>query len=402
MRFRTQLLWTLAVQGLGAAAMLVAVLFLGTTLGPAEQGLFSRVKTELEFITALCLLGMPQAVFYFSTSKKLQRKQAYRVIAVVSSIALAAALLYAGFTRSEGLIYVVMFALATTAFVIHGMLRVLVLADSSTRSFNIVTAAPQIILLLLLMALVLLLGELTAPQVASVYLVALVIGASIAWMALGKAAPVAGTEASATPKELLNYGAAAWSVAALFGASNVLWLRHIEGSLSLTAVGIFTMGLALVQVILTPFNYALPLLFKRWMTNPLTNGALRPALWSGAVTLTLVVAVLGLTEFGPSLPWLAAYAQLDQLKWVFGAIAVAEVVLRVAAVAANTLGRPWTPALAEMARSLILIASLSWSGSATLLQPTLAWMFGAMTAVAVLLWKLRSTPGAAPHSAKTC
>ena len=394
MRFRSQLLWTLVIQGGGAAAVFGAVVLLGSTLGPQAQGLFSRAKTELEFITALSLLGMPQAVFFFVTSRRMSRASALRVTAMVGSLAAVASLLYVGLTHSVDAVHLVMFAAASMAMVVHSMLRVLVLADASTRLFNTVTAVPQVALLLLV-PVVVAAGSLAAWQVAAVFLVAFMFGSVFAWWRLS-AHPAAAVDASASvtqSKDLVTYGAAAWSVALLNSAASVLWLRHIESTLGLAAVGIFAMGLVFVQVILTPINYAVPLLFKRWMQMPGAASAVaRPALASGLATLLVIAPLLVIQGLLPMPASFRAYADLRDLKWTFGAVAVAEVVTRIAAVGANASGRPWAPAFAELIRLGVLAMAVSIGFAALLPSMAAAWACGATFAAFTVLVLARPTP----------
>ena len=70
MSFRRQVLWTLLLQGSGAVAMLAAMTLISRYLGPAELGHFSRVKAEVEFIGAIAMFGLPQALFYFVQTAK--------------------------------------------------------------------------------------------------------------------------------------------------------------------------------------------------------------------------------------------------------------------------------------------------------------------------------------------
>ena len=381
------------IQGVGAAAMFGAVVLLGLTLGPQTQGLFSRVKTELEFISALSLFGMPQAVFFFVTSRRMSRASALQVTGLLGCLAVAASLLYVGLTHSINALYLAMFAVAAAAMVVHGMLRVLVLA-ASTRLFNAVTAAPQVVLLLLVIVSVAI-GSLVTWQVAAIFLLAFLFGSAFAWQALRANAPHAvdvSTPAAKT-KDLTVYGAAAWSVAVLNSAANVLWLRYIESALGLAAVGVFTMGLTFVQVILTPINYAVPLLFKRWVQSPgAASAAARPALASGLVTLLVIAPLLAIQGALPMPSALHAYAGLADLKWTFAAIAVAEVVVRIAAVGANAAGRPWVPALAELMRLVVLTAAVGMGFGMLLPSIATTWACAAAFAACTVLAVVRLRP----------
>ena len=394
MKFRTQLLWTLAIQGAGAAAVFGAIILLGSTLGPPAQGLFSRIKTELEFVTALSLFGMPQAVFYFTTSRRMSRAAALKLTGALGGLAGVASVLYIALTHSVHAIYLAIFAAASVARVVHEMLRVLLLADAGSRLFNVVTAAPQALLLLLVLVIVAS-GSLTAWQVPAVFLLGFALASVYAWWALrAHAAPAINASApAAEAKHLTAYGAAAWSVAVLNSAANVLWLRHIESGLGLAAVGVFAMGMTFVQVVLTPFNYAAPLLFRRWMQTPGSAPAVvRPALAAGFATFLVIAPLLAIQGMLPIPSFLHAYADLRDLKWTFAAVAVTEVVLRIAAVAANASGRPWAPALAELVRLAVLAIAVSIGAGMLLPSITMAWAIAAAFAVCAVLMAVRRAP----------
>ena len=382
MSFRRELAWTLAVQGIGAAAVLASVLVVGTVLGPLSQGLFSRIKSELEFISALSMLGMPQAVFYFLRSDRMNQAAVLKITAWLSVATGIASLAYVAATHAVAWFEQLLFAAAAAAIVVHGMLRVLVLARSTTRSFNIVTLAPQILVFLQALAWVIG-GELHAWNVPVAFLVAFVLGSALAWWVL-KSAPEHAASGNTQTRQLLGYGLSAWLVAALSSLASVVWLRHIEAAQGLAAVGVFAMGLTAVQVVLTPFTYAAPLLFRRWVGSKAVS-MLRPALLSGLITailLTVVVVALGNV---PNALSLGNYASLRGLVWFFVSAAAAEVVVRVSAVAANAAGSPWTPALAELSR-IALLASAIWIEAArTLPSLAAAWSVAAGLAAVTLM-----------------
>jgi hypothetical protein len=402
MKFRTQLLWTLNIQGLGALSMLAATLVIGVYQSPSQQGLFSIIKTELQFISALCLFGLPQAIFYFSESNRLQRKIIFQLVAGVAIFTLIVGLLYIALTRSEDVIYAIVFALAASISSLYGVMRVLVLADSSVRLFNIVTATPQIIVFLLVSALVFFISELTALQIIFIFLASVVAGTFIALIAIKGKKPISHFDSLVTSRELISYSAAAWFNAILLGASSLLWLRYIEASLGLAAVGPFTMGLMLINFILTPLNFALPLLFKRWIKSPVSNKNLRSTLASGFWAFLAVVLVLIVTDFCPPLPFLNAYSDLERFKWFFGAIAVAEVVIRIAGVSANSIGQPWISVVGEIARALTLIVFFLYGGFLTLFQFILAWMVGAIMSSVIILYQLYRNSIVKTHKDNLC
>ena len=392
MRFRNQLLWTLALQGVGAMAVFGAVVLIGSQLGPQAQGLFSRIKSELEFVAALSMFGMPQAVFFFLSSRRMSRAAALRLGALLSLAGVAIAGVYlVGVTRSASVSYAILFAVASAAVVLHGILRVIVLALATTRLFNLVTALPQLMVLLLVLA-VILGGSLAPWMVTAVFVLAFCAGSAFAWLALRSTAEPAGETQPdlATPKDLLSFGAATWFVATLSTAAAAFWLRHTEATLGLAAVGVFSMGLTLVQLVLTPFNYAVPLLFKRWMASPGSSHAIRWALLAGLGVFCLIATVLAIQGLFPVPEALSAYGGLRELKWPFAVSAVAEVMMRIAAVAANAAGHPWAPVCSELVRMAVLGIAAGFGMAGELVPVATWWAIAAALAAAALLMTVRS------------
>ena len=146
MSLRRQLLMSFGVQGAGAASVLLATVWLGAAVGPEQQGAFNRTKAEIEFVAALALLGLPQAVFYYLQSGALSMQRALRCAAASVVLALAAGAAYA-LVQRESAAAAVWMALAVAACVCHGQLRAMILVGERTAWFNAVTALPQVLLL---------------------------------------------------------------------------------------------------------------------------------------------------------------------------------------------------------------------------------------------------------------
>ncbi|MEA9601197.1 hypothetical protein VC188_03550 [Polynucleobacter sp. MG-28-Ekke-A2] len=386
MRFRNQIALTMLIQGVGALAMLAATLMIGLSLGPAQQGKFSLVRAELQFIGALCLFGLPQAIFYFSESNRLERKKVYLLVGGVAIITLIVAFFYSLLTYGEEISYAMIFALAVSISNIYGVLRGAVLAHSSTRYFNLVSAAPQIIVLFFIITIIPYINEFQDWQIAFIFLSSAAISAVFTFIVVNRRVnfPVFGM--SVEVNEIVKYGAGAWLTAVLLGTSSFFWLKYIENSLGITAVGIFTMGLIAINFILTPLNLGLPLLFKRWTNNISNKDSLKSTLISGVAVFIAVATILLLTNFMPKLPFLVAYSSLEQFKWIFGMTAVAEVMLRLSGVAGNAMGLPVIHTLAEATRALSLAVFFLWVDQITLLLIIKGWMFGAIMAVAASIF----------------
>ena len=376
-------------------AVFGAVLLIGSQLGPQAQGLFSRTKSELEFIAALSLFGMPQAAFFFLSSRRMTRVAAFKLAGLLGIICLAVSWGYLSAMHPTGTLYVTLFAVASAAAVIHGILRVIVLAFATTRAFNLVTALPQVVILMVVVAVIP--GGLLMPwMVPAIFLSAFCVGSAFAWTALRYRVEAAGECAagSASPKELITFGAATWSVATLSTATAVFWLRHTEAVLGLAAVGIFSMGLTLVQLVLTPFNYAVPLLFKRWIESPEATRVVRWALSAGFGVFCLIAVVLWIQGFFPVPESLAAYDGLRGLRWLFALSAVAEVVARIAAVAANAAGHPWAPVFSELMRMAVLGIAVAFGAAGDLVSIATFWALAAVLSAAALLVVVRQVEAA--------
>lgn len=78
MTLRSQLLSSFGLQGAGAASVLLATLAIGIVLGPEVQGGFSQTKSEIEFVAAFAMLGLPQALFFYVKSGGLDMRTAMR------------------------------------------------------------------------------------------------------------------------------------------------------------------------------------------------------------------------------------------------------------------------------------------------------------------------------------
>lgn len=389
MNFRRELIGTFLIQGVGAASVFITIALIAATLGVVPQGQFSLIKTEVEFVTALSMMGMPQAMLYFLRAGGLTHRNTYRITAWLSVASFFVAFAYAALTRTWSFFEQILFAIAVASMVVHGLLRIVVLASGTTRAFNVVTVAPQFFVLFLVVLLVFG-GLMQVANILTVFLIAHLVGSFVAWQFLGKpdiqhsVSPVVN---AVTVGQLAVYGLAAWSVAVMSSSAYVLWLRHVESTLGLSDVGTFAMGLMLVQVVLVPFTYAAPVLFKRWVGRQHSHvNVWRPAIISSVgVALILTVLVLVIGVFSASIP-LGQYAKLSELAWFLTIAASAEVAVRVAAVACYSDGKPWFPAIAELVRLMWLGVGVAGGFAHTLDAVVILWSAGAVLAATTLIF----------------
>ncbi len=394
MSLRHQLGLSLLVQGAGSASLLLATLWLGAKLGPEQQGAFSHVKAEIEFIAAFAMFGLPQALFYFVKSSRLGRDAALRWAAGSAMVALViGAVCAAAQHPNSGGLSLVALSLAVASAVFLGQLRSLLLVGQRSVWFNLATAWPQIVLLL---GVVVLVALSAASEQRWPWLFALAFG-SAAVLALWRLQAVPAVPAGAPDagwRELGHYGLAAWLTAALSTAAILLvqrWVGHAQGA---AVLGVFTMAMTLVQLPLTPVNYAAPLLFRRWMERPGARASQRWAAGLFAALLAVAALVWVAAPLWPRLGLGQGYAGLAQALAVLLVGGAAEAASRVLGVNANAVGTPWVAARAEAARWVVLGAGWLMASPAGLLPMCALWSAAALAAAAVFAFESR---GGAPR-----
>jgi len=388
MTLRADLLRTVLIQGLGAAALLAAVIYLGAVLGPEAQGRFSRTKAEVEFVAALAMAGLPQAMFYFVQKGALPVRRALRIALLAAVAGAVAGLAYGVLAgRGAGLALAFALSLAAAACVWHGELRALLLTLPSPSAFNAVTALPQALMLCL--ALLWSATSVDEISLAGGFAIAYLAPAALAQALLMRHEP-AGAVAGATPpgSALFRFGAAAWLTAALGAAALVIMQRTVEQALGPAALGVFTMALALAQVPLLPVSYAAPLLFRHWMRSagpPPTRALLLPPTVIGAGAIVLMGAISA-TDIGVG----DRYAALRSLVPLLLAGTAAESLLRLLGAHANAAGRPWGIVVAEALRCASLVAAgLFGVSEAGLWSSGMAWVASTWGAALLLLMLTR-------------
>ena len=392
MSLRRQLLVTFGVQGAGAAAVLLATLWLGTGLGPEVQGGFSRTKSEIEFIAALAMFGLPQALFFHVKSGGLSARAALRWALWSALLALLIGAVYGllAYARAGAWVLVALGA-AVAACVAHGQLRALLLVRQRTVWFNVLTALPQVLVLAGVLGVI---GRGTlGASFPSVWFVlfafAYGVAAVLAWQRLSAVAD-APVHSQMGWLELVHYGVAAWLTAALSTAAILAAQRWVEGAEGRVALGQFTMAMTLVQVPLTPISYAAPLLFRRWMEQP---GARASQRWAGALFALLLGAaalVWVLASVWSDLGLGAAYHGATRALAVLLAGGAAEAASRVLTVQAGASGLPWIAVRAEAARWGVL--AIGWLAPLPhgLLPVCAVWATAAAAAALVVAWHARA------------
>ncbi len=383
MSLRRQLLVSFGVQGAGAASVLLATLWLGASLGPELQGTFSRAKAEVEFIAALALFGLPQALFFYAKSGALSLRAARGWAWRSTLLALPIGVVYGIVQHANAGAWLAL-AAAVVALVAHGQLRALLLVRERIEWFNALTALPQL-LVLAGVAVVICWGAATVLSWFALFAFAWGFAALLAWWRLCAAAD----EPAAIKvgwRELGHYGLAAWLTAALSTGAILVtqhWVEVAEGG---AALGQFTLAMTLVQVPLTPINYAAPLLLRRWMEQP---GAAVSRRWAGTLFALLLGVSAGVWAIAPVWPDLglgAAYAGVTRALALLLAGGAADAASRVLTVQASASGRPWVGVRAEAMRWAVL--SLGWLLPLPhgLLPLCAVWAIAAATAALTFVW----------------
>ncbi len=393
MSLRRQLLVSFGVQGAGAASVLLATVWLGATLGPEVQGGFSRAKSEVEFIAAFAMFGLPQALFFQVKSGRLSLQGALRWASASTLLALPIGVLYAVAQHASTAALAGLLGLAVAACVAQGQLRALLLVRERATAFNAMTAAPQV--LVLGGACCVTAGLAAAGPAAwfGIFLAAYGLTAGLAWMNLR--ATLAGPPVSTVGwRELGHYGLAAWLTAALTTAAILAMQRWVEAAAGRAALGQFTLAMTLVQVPLTPIAYAAPLLLRRWMDQP---GAQASRRWGARFFALLLVVAAGvglLSMRWPDLGLGAAYAGATAALALLLVGAAAEAASRVLTVQASATGLPWVAVRAETARWGVLAIGW-WAPLPSGLLPLCAlWSAAASAAALVFVVHSRAASGA--------
>jgi hypothetical protein len=393
---KRQLLVSFGLQGVGAAAVLLATLLLGARLGPEVQGGFSRVKAEVEFVAAFAMFGLPQALFFHVKSGAMSGRSALRWALGCALLALPIAALYAAWRHETGLALGLM-GLAVAAAVAHGQLRALLLVRERTAWFNVLTALPQVLVLAGVLH-VLARGTAHAWQWLALFAVAYAVAAAISWARL-RSAPDVPTASSVGWRALGHYGLAAWLTAALATAAILLVQRWVEATQGRAALGQFTMAMTLVQVPLTPISYAAPLLLRRWMEQPGAAASRRVAAVVFSVLLGVAALMGGASGVWPDLGLGSAYAGATSALALLLAGGAAEAASRVLTVQASASGQPWIAVRAEAARWAVLAIGW-WALPQPALLPVCAvWAVGAWAAALVFVVSARGDRAGATGAA---
>ena len=354
MRFRDQMAWTLLLQGGGTAAGIVTIALLGIYLGPAAQGAFSLVKIEVAFIGSFAIFGLTQALFYFVQSSRMSIGRAKDLAVMSGVLGGLMALGYGVFEQRWMGFALVAFVFAGAAYARYGCLRGVVLAATPTRSFNVMTALPQG-LLLLYAGIAVMVGRINNFDVALAFVFSYILSSLIGMRMLAVTSRVTPT---VTNEErlpaVIRYGFASGVTEIAANVSLLLAAKAVAARLGAVDLGAFTFAVTLTQGLLVPLSYASPLLFKRWMERPDASEAMKVGAMVFLILGACALIVRVLLSNTDSSSWLGGYLMLADILWI-GLLAAAFDGFKRALVAyVYARGSPWLPATSEILRMVIV------------------------------------------------
>lgn len=392
--WRRQVALSLFVQGGGAASILLITLMLGVTTGPEAQGNFSHTKAAIEFVAAFAMFGLPQALFFFVRSGRMELRTALRWVGVNALAAIFIGwIFWMVARRPSSNIHTLAFAMAIASCVAHGQLRTLLLLARHPALFNVASALPQVLLMLGVTAA--LWSGLINDSVWALLFAGAFGASSIFSLWQLKRFERAEVVSPANWRDIAHYGTAAWLLASLSTAAILLVQWWVEGAHGAAALGRFTIAMTLIQVPLAPLGYVAPLLLRRWIEQPAQRTARR---WAGALCAALLSVALMIwlaAQWLPDLGLGPAYMGTTQALAVLMVGAAAEAASRVLTVDVYANGLPWLAVRAEVARWLVLGLAFALLPSLTLLGICAVWAAAAFaTATVFALHARRSTrPG---------
>lgn len=354
--------------------MFLAVFSLGAALGPVAQGSFSRFKAEAEFASAIGMLGLPQALFFYTKSGGLSTVRAAEIAKRAALVCAPFALAYGLYNRVWlGGAASIVFAGAVTSMIWQGNLRGVVLAGSSVRQFNYVMALPQLLMLVYALA------AIAASRVAMLHIGVAFTIAFGAGILLGSWALTKRPESSkclqvfsAGIAELSMYGLASGLTSVMATLATLIAIRTVQSRCGTAELGIYTFSAMLAQGVLMPLNYSMPLLFKRSMES-----RSRAPQWRVGLLVSLCFVGAGLLVYmvarkSPVALWMGAYQRVPAVLWILLLGAGADAFQKILAVDANARGRPWLPVVAESGRLVVLVGGVALLGASDVTD--IAWV----------------------------
>lgn len=400
MKARHELVLAVLLQGGGGLVTLIAALWIGRALGPEQQGQFNLVKSTVEFGAALAALGMPQALYVHAQARRLDPADATRIGARVALLGLPVGALLALAALEVDNVWATLALAACVALAcLQSQWRALTLLGSRSWRFNVVTVAPQLLLLPLAAIVVVQGGVGVGPLAALLAVIWFASSVHAAWelRRVRASGPHDATQGAAPLHALLCHGAATWVTASLATVSVLVLQRSAEFIGGGTCLGLVSLALLLAQVPLTPLGYTIPLLLKWRLAGNRTDlrisSYMSVAVWP-MILFAIVVFVIG--RWKTDLWMGEGYAGLHAVVACLLLAGGPDAAMRLMAVDAQAERRAVRTAYAECARGIVVVSGalvVAWHGAGSIERPALAlavvWAVAACVAWATLLWRDR-------------
>lgn len=383
-----QLTSSAILQATGSFATLLTIAYLAHVFGPLEQGTFSALKAEFDFFSALCLLGLAQAIFYFAVSEKLLLRQAVTITFVHGALAFLVVGLWATFfLRGEAIYFqsrldTWVFASAVAAGVIYINGRALVLAVRSTFVFSITTALPSFLLFAIVV-----IGSMYAAAAVEprsvianpiMFLLAYAVAAIAALvMSIPKGRMRFETISISETVELVKFGFANWLPAIAQTGSTLFAFRWMSQALALSKeLGAFSTALALLLAAIVPLNMVVPIFFKWWapmLSEKRHSELLKVSFWVFVLGCTGIVTIWIFESFIVNLLFGSEYLEFLGLYSLMSLAIIPQAAMRIWGVYSSSSGRPGVAAWFEILRFSLLVGAIILYGK-DLNSMVIAWV----------------------------
>lgn len=249
---------SILIQVVGVVSSALTNVVVSRRFGPESQGVLASARSWLDLATQVALFGLPQALSYALCSRSVPALQVSSFAACCSLGAIAVGVILD--TNLHPLSHAR--TVAVVGMVIYGLYRPLVLAESSTVAFNVISIVPGVALL----------SGAAVLRSADVNSLNWLLGLTGACAALSAAAFVRPRWQSARLMlpisevvKLLKYGCWPVCVSAIGRATIVITYELLRKQPSGTQlVGLFSIPMLLMSTAALPVEMIAPVLLKHW------------------------------------------------------------------------------------------------------------------------------------------
>lgn len=274
LRVRT-LLQTVMIQGVGVVGTMLISVVIARRLGASGQGFWVQFRSILDLVAAIAAFGFPMAFPFLVNVRKVSDRRLLRFTFVygISLAPLVAAGLWLvsacglmQLASSTPATEITLLVIAAVAMTIHSMIRGLALATSPSWTFNLMTAVPPLMTLLLAISWPMSHASALMSMATFAVWLALFVCMTLWWRFRY---PDAGRMDVELPvREMVSFGGWNFVVSLATAAVPVLtiqWLRMTGATAD--AIGCFSVALLIQGALLTPANMAGPLVYNAWSAD---------------------------------------------------------------------------------------------------------------------------------------